>query len=79
MIVRIESYFIHDVILSGKKCSKEELKRKLISTISKTDTIDFVPFFCRMFQFEEMPFTDDIEADFVIDLDTYLVYKPRYF
>ncbi|MFV0341821.1 MAG: hypothetical protein ACK5JH_02865 [Anaerocolumna sp.] len=43
-----------------------------------TDSEEFTTIFCRMFYYDEYSFSDDVRADFVIDLDTHLVYAPKY-
>jgi len=78
MIVFIDSFF-GDKLIYGKKISEKELRekmKKVNSLIEKTE--DFAPLFCRMFNFEELPLPTDAEVDFVIDLDTYLVYAPKH-
>ncbi len=77
MLVYIESYW-GDRLISGKKCSEKELRQKMKLVLEITQSEDFTALFCRMHQFDEYPLTDDIETDFVLDLDTCLVYKPKY-
>lgn len=77
MIIEIDGYF-NKALLTGKKCSKRELKEKYKVALSMTTEIqDFPKIFCRLNNFEEIPFDCDIEVDFVIDTDTDYIYKPR--
>lgn len=76
MLVEIESFW-GNKILSGKKCSGKELRQKMNEVLKITETGEFTAIFCRMFQFEEYDFSDDVRVDFVIDLDTQLVYAPK--
>ena len=77
MLIEIESFYGNKLI-SGKKCTGKELRSKFKEAIKMADTDNFTVLFCRLFQFEEIPFDDNDKVDYVIDLDTYLVYKPRY-
>lgn len=77
MLVEIESFWGNKII-SGKKCSEKELRRKMNKALKITETEEFTAIFCRMFQFEEYNFSDDVRVDFIIDLDTHLVYAPKY-
>jgi len=67
-----------DKLISGKKCTEKELRKKVKEVIEITKVEDFAPLFCRMFQFDEQLLDKEIEVDYVIDLDTHLVYAPRY-
>ena len=78
MFVLIES-FLGNKLITGKKCPEKELRarmKKVIELIEKTE--DFIPLFCRLFDFQEAPLSNDIHEDFVIDLDTHLVYAPKH-
>ena len=77
MLVRIESYF-GDRLISGKKCSGKKLEEKMKNALKIKEAEDFTSAFCRIYQFNEHPYSNDIRVDMVIDLDTYLVYAPRY-
>ena len=48
----------------------------MLETLNKAPEKYFVDLFCRMWGFEEVLYTEDIQADFVIDTDTHIVYKP---
>ena len=77
MLIYIDSFF-GDSLLSGKKCSEKELRKRVLETTSQCNTSDFTALFCRQYLFDELPLTEDVEVDFVVDLDTSLVYIPRY-
>jgi hypothetical protein len=77
LLVEIESYW-GNKILAGKKCSEKVLRQKMIEALKITESEEFTSVFCRMFQFEEYSNSDDVRVDFVIDLDTRLLYSPRY-
>ena len=77
MLIYIESLW-GDRIISGKKCTEKELKEKFKKVIKIVEAEDFTALFCRMFNFEEYFLDEDIQIDFVIDLDTHLIYTPHY-
>jgi len=77
MLVCIENFF-GDTLISGKKCAEKELREKFNTVIKLTNAEDFTRLFCCRFHFNELPYTEDVQVDFVIDLDTHLVYKPRF-
>jgi len=78
MLVMIESFY-GDRIISGKKCTEKTLRQKMNKILGMIGSIeDFTHLFCRVYCFEEYPCSEDIKIDFVIDLDTHIVYTPRY-
>ncbi|CAH2713629.1 hypothetical protein BACCIP111895_00765 [Neobacillus rhizosphaerae] len=78
MIIELEGFF-HQVLLVGKKCSKQQLKQMYILVKELTsETKDIPQVFCRIYNFEEIPYDKHVEVNFVIDTDTDRVYSPRY-
>ncbi|XRG80750.1 hypothetical protein V5E38_10795 [Rossellomorea sp. GAMAL-10_SWC] len=78
MIVEIDGYFTQ-ALLTGRKCSKKELKQKYLQALSMVNDIRNLPdVFCRLHRFEQLPFDDEIEIDFVIDTDIDYIYSPTY-
>ena len=76
MVVEIEGYET-EAIIWGKKCGLEELRMKMLETLNKAPEKYFVALFCRMWDFAEILYTENMQVDFVIDTDTHIVYKPR--
>ena len=78
MIIEIESYERKNLYLSGGTCSGKSLRDKMNHILAMSNG-NFVELFCRIYGFERVPDGVEIDtADFVIDLDTYIVYKPKY-
>lgn len=78
MIIEIDGYF-HQALLTGKKCSKKQLKQKYLQAKELTYEIrDFPNVFCRLHNFEQILYDSEIEVDFVIDTDTDRIYTPSY-
>ena len=77
MLVYIESYF-GDSLISGKRCTEKELREKFNRAVKLNEGGDFPALFCRMFEFEELPLSQKIQVDYIMDLDTHRVYMPHY-
>lgn len=75
-IIRIDSYFV-DCLIIGKVASAEQLKYRMIEVLEEAETRDFLSIFCARYNFEVLH-DEGVRADYVIDLDTHLVYKPSY-
>ncbi|MDQ0229058.1 hypothetical protein [Metabacillus malikii] len=78
MIIKIDGYY-HQKLLTGKKCTKQQLKQKYLEVKAITSEMkDLAAVFCRLNNFEEIADDDEIEVDFVIDTDTDRIYSPSY-
>ncbi len=76
LIIEIDGYF-HQALVTGKKCSKHQLNYKYLLAKELTYEIrDFPNLFCRLHNFECIPYDSEIEVDFVIDTDR--IYRPPY-
>ena len=80
LIVEIDGYF-ENVLIIGKTCSFSELRKKYeIAKTRCTNISEFTDIFCRMFQFERLPSSHqiDVRPGVVIDTDTDRIYMPRH-
>lgn len=78
LIIKIDSFFCQ-ALLSGKKCSIQQLKQMYFQAKEITfDYKDFPKVFCRLHNFDEIPYSKYIEVDFVFDTDTDRIYSPTY-
>lgn len=78
LIIEIDGYF-HQVLLTGKKISRQELKRIYIQVKELScDIKDLPSVFCRISNYEEIPYDSDMHVDFVIDTDIDRIYTPTY-
>lgn len=75
MLIEIESVY-GDTLLHGKNLSLPELKAQVNCILAKAGEEDFIPIFCARCQYEILPVSSDLPADYVIDLDTHLIYPP---
>lgn len=78
MIIEIDGYF-QRVLLTGKKCSKQQLKLMYLKAKELTfEPRDFSNVFCKFYNFEQIPYSEAPKVDFVIDTDTDRIYSPTY-
>jgi hypothetical protein len=78
LIIEIDGYFFQ-VLLKGKKCTKQQLKQKYLQAEELTYELKDLPnVFCRLHNFVQIPYDSDTEVDFVIDTDTNSIYSPSY-
>lgn len=78
MIIEIDGFF-NQALLTGRKCTKQQLKEMYIQAKELSfDSSDLPNIFCRLHNFEQIPYSDDIEVDFVLDTDTDRIYSPFY-
>ncbi|MGE6258440.1 hypothetical protein ACQKCU_11080 [Heyndrickxia sporothermodurans] len=78
MIIEMDGYFLH-VLLTGKRCSKAQLKLKYLQAKEITYEIKDLPaIFCRLHNYEQISYVSDVKVDFVIDTDTDIIYSPSY-
>lgn len=77
MLIEIESFY-GDSLLSGKVSSIEQLRHQMLTVLADCDTCDFISVFCARYGYDIYPYDESIQVDYVIDLDTYMVYRPVY-
>ncbi len=77
MILEIESVY-SDAILHGKTFNGDELRAIVKELLTHFDESEFVSIFCSRYDYEILPYDKDIPVDYIIDLDTHLVIKPKY-
>ena len=77
MLIEIESAW-GDILLHGKRLEREELQAAVRELLASVPEQDFADAFCSRFGCEALPYDKDIYADYVIDLDTHRVRKPKY-
>ena len=78
IIIEMDGYF-QQVLLTGKTCSKKELREKYLIAKELTLEIgDFPHVFCSLHNFVQLPYTNQLKVDFVIDTDTDRIYSRSY-
>ena len=77
MLIELESAY-GDKIIQGKHLTQNELQSAIKEILENSAERDFLSIFCSRFEYEELPYTDSIQADYRIDLDSHLLIKPQY-
>lgn len=77
MLIKIESFYGNS-LLSGKVSSIGQLKYRVMTVVADCDIQDFISVFCARYRYDIFLYDENIQVDYVVDLDTYLVYKPVY-
>ncbi|WP_267339640.1 MULTISPECIES: hypothetical protein [unclassified Gilliamella] len=50
----------------------------MMTVVADCDIQDFMSVFCARYIYDIYPYDESIQVDYVVDLDTYSVYKPVY-
>ncbi len=77
MLIELESAY-GDKIIHGKYLTKSNLQHALDEILNAVEKQDFLSVFCARYGYEELQYTDTIQVDYIIDLDTYLLIEPKY-
>ena len=77
MILHIESVY-GDTILHTNFIEETELRKKTIELLNLVGEKEFPSAFCLRYNCSTINYEDNIKVDYIIDLDTALVYKPIY-
>lgn len=79
LIIEIEGFLNDEILLTGKKCSKQQLKQMYFQAKKLTyESRDFSDVFCRLYNFERITYSDDIIVDYIFDTDIDRIYSPLY-
>ncbi|CAI8971316.1 PepSY_like domain-containing protein [Brevibacillus sp. IT-7CA2] len=79
MLIEVTGHFTDEIILHGKKHEILELKNMVAYALEQSEqTSDFPHVFCKLFNFELIPYSPDIKVDVVFDTDTHRIYQPFY-
>lgn len=77
MIIEIESVD-GNLLIHGKRIEQNELQSSTKELLLSIGEQDFVSAFCTRFGYEPIDYDSDIKVDYMIDLDTHLIIKPKY-
>jgi hypothetical protein len=78
LIIEIDGYF-HQDLLTGKKCTRQQLIVKYLQAKELTIEVkDLHNLFCRLHNFEQILYNNELRVDFIIDTDTDRIYAPIY-
>ncbi|OCG01059.1 hypothetical protein [Gilliamella sp. wkB112] len=77
MLIEIESFY-GGTLISGKVRSIGQLKSRMMKIIHEVGPEQFIDTFCHRYGYDIYPYDNNIQVDYVIDLDIYHVYQPSY-
>ena len=77
MLIELESVY-GDRIIHGKHFGKKDLRKALDEILNAADERAFISVFCARYGYEEVQCSDDVQVDYIIDLDTHRLIKPKY-
>lgn len=79
MLIEVTGHFTDEMFLHGKKHEILELKNMFAYASEQSEqTSDFPNVFCKLFNFEFIPYSPDIKVDVIFDTDTHRAYRPFY-
>jgi predicted nucleic-acid-binding Zn-ribbon protein len=67
-----------DKLIHGSHLDRDELQTALKQILQTFTEKDFLSVFCTRYGYEELPNSDTVRVDYIIDLDTHLLIKPKY-
>ena len=76
MLIELESAY-GDKLIHGKYLTKNTLQCAMDEILKSVAEKDFLSVFCARFGYEELQNSDTLRVDYVIDLDTHLLIKPK--
>jgi len=77
MIIEIESVY-DNILLYGRNLKLNELQIIMKELLVLVGEKDFIFSFCMRYKYEIIPYDINIKVDYVIDLDTHTIIKPKY-
>ena len=77
MVIEIESIY-GNKLLHGKKKEFEQIKCALTDNSEMISMEEFLNGILFRFGYEELPYDESVEVDYVLDLDIGKIYKPKY-
>lgn len=77
MLIELESV-CGGKLMHGNHLDREELQNAIKEILQVATEKDFLSAFCARYGYEELPYTGTTCVDYVIDLDTHLLIKPKY-
>ena len=57
---------------------RDELQNAITEILQTVTEKEFLCTFCARYGYEELPYSNTVQVDYTIDLDTHLLIKPQY-
>lgn len=77
MTIELESVY-DNILLYGRNLKLNELQAIMEELLVLVGEKDFIFYFCMRYKYEIIPYDINIKVDYVIDLDTHTINKPKY-
>ena len=77
MIIELESVY-DNILLYGRNLKQNELKAIMEELLVLVGEKNFLSSFCMRYKYEIIPYDNNIKVDYVLDLDTHTIIKPKY-
>lgn len=77
MLIELESAY-GDKLIHGSHLDRDELQNALKEILQTVTEKDFLSAFCARYGYEELPYSNTIRGDYILDLDAHLLIKPKY-
>ena len=77
MLIELESVY-GDKIIHGKYLTPNTLQHAMDEILKTVEERDFFSVFCARYGYEELQSTDPVPVDYVMDLDTHILIKPKH-
>ena len=77
MLIELESVY-GDKLIHGSHLNGNELQNAIKEILQTVSEKEFFSVFCARYGYEELPYSSAVRVDYIIDLDTHLLIKPKY-
>ena len=77
MLIELEPVY-GDQIIFGQYFDRNDLQKMMEDLLKIISEQDFSSAFCARYGYEEITCSDTIRVDYIIDLDTHRLIKPKY-
>lgn len=77
MLIELESVY-GDKLIHGSHLDKDELQNAITEIPQTVTEKEFLCTFCARYGYEELPYSNAVRVDYIIDLDTHLLIKAQY-
>lgn len=77
MLIGLESVY-GDKLIHGSHLDRKQLQNAVIEILQTVTEKEFLCAFCARYGYEELPYSGTVRVDYIIDLDTHLLIRPKY-
>ena len=77
MLIELESVY-GDKLIHGSHLDRDELQNAITEILQTVTEKEFLCTFCARYGYEELSYSNTVQVDYTIDLDTHLLIEPKY-